>query len=121
MTIFDGIKTAEKLQVLQTKTIGLKECRERFEHLSKNEEDIDSNEVDKILRNLNEDKICIENPKNNGGLCIGDMGSPLVSNNKLVGVATWAFGCSVGMPDVYTNVYRNVNWIKSEMNSILKY
>ncbi|CAB0042636.1 unnamed protein product [Trichogramma brassicae] len=47
------------------------------------------------------------------GVCSGDSGGPLVSNGELVGVASYVIQCARGHPDVYTNVYPYVGFIKA--------
>lgn len=38
-------------------------------------------------------------------------GSPLVQNGKVIGIASASEGCVNGNPDVYTNVYKNLDFI----------
>ncbi|XP_039307337.1 chymotrypsin-2 isoform X2 [Solenopsis invicta] len=40
------------------------------------------------------------------GACKGDSGSPLVYNNKLIGIFSWTKPCALGFPDVFT---RNIH------------
>ena len=47
------------------------------------------------------------------GACSGDSGGPLVANGKQVGVTSWVLPCAAGEPDVYTNVYHHLNFIRS--------
>lgn len=63
---------------------------------------------------LNEKEICTQN-RNGQGMCVGDMGSPLISvNREIVGIASWrGMACGNGFPDVYTRVYSHLNWIWS--------
>ncbi|XP_066587729.1 chymotrypsin-2-like [Prorops nasuta] len=46
------------------------------------------------------------------GSCKGDSGNPLVHNKKLVGIFSWTFPCAMGYPDVYSNVYYFLDFIK---------
>ncbi|XP_026467310.1 chymotrypsin-2-like [Ctenocephalides felis] len=39
------------------------------------------------------------------GACSGDFGGPLVSNNRLIGIASWGINCAAGNPDVFTKVF----------------
>lgn len=45
------------------------------------------------------------------GVCRGDSGSPLVVKNELVGIVSFAVGCAIGVPDVYTRVSEYRAWI----------
>ncbi|XP_051155582.1 trypsin-like [Leptopilina boulardi] len=50
------------------------------------------------------------------GTCNGDSGGPLVSNGQVVGVVSWGSElCGVGNPDIYTNVYSYINFIRQQM------
>jgi trypsin len=44
------------------------------------------------------------------GICNGDLGSPLVVNNVLVGIASWGIGCA---EDSYPGVYTSIAKVKS--------
>lgn len=105
----------ESLQCQHTKTIGLQECKRAFIELQKP----DGGKGGELISRLGKNNICTENSKNEG-ICIGDMGNALISEDgKLAAVATWAFGCGRGLPDVYTKTYPHLNWIKNGMKSIL--
>lgn len=47
------------------------------------------------------------------GMCIGDVGSPLISENgEIVGIESWrSSSCELGYPDVHTRVFPHLNWI----------
>lgn len=49
------------------------------------------------------------------GACKGDSGSPLTYNDHLVGIFSWTRPCAIGSPDVYTRVYRFMDFIKDAM------
>ncbi|XP_058798205.1 plasma kallikrein-like [Phymastichus coffea] len=51
------------------------------------------------------------------GVCSGDSGGPLAVNNQLVGIASYVVECGKGHPDVYTNVYSFVNFIRQTIGS----
>ncbi|XP_011867927.1 PREDICTED: chymotrypsin-1-like [Vollenhovia emeryi] len=53
------------------------------------------------------------------GLCNGDSGSGLIrdTDNTIVGLVSGGRPCALGYPDVYTNVYSYISWIKQKMNS----
>ncbi len=47
--------------------------------------------------------------------CQGDIGSPLVSNNLLVGIVSWGVGCGKpGFPGVYSNVAALRSFVSDE-------
>ncbi|XP_011160398.1 chymotrypsin-1-like [Solenopsis invicta] len=50
------------------------------------------------------------------GACQGDSGGPLVVDNELVGVVSWVFPCALGISDVYTNVYKYLDFIKESQS-----
>lgn len=50
------------------------------------------------------------------GICNGDIGSPLVSNGFLLGVASWSDGCArPRIADVFTRVSWYVDWIRKNI------
>lgn len=61
---------------------------------------------------LHTKNICTQN-RNGQGICVGDIGSPLVTRNKeIVGIASWRMkSCGMGYPDVYTRVFAHLEWI----------
>ncbi|KAL0100723.1 hypothetical protein PUN28_019243 [Cardiocondyla obscurior] len=63
----------------------------------------------------NENQICTLE-KVGKGACQGDSGGPLVVDNELVGVVSWVLPCALGISDVYTNVYRYVDFIKESQS-----
>ncbi|XP_043276811.1 trypsin-6-like isoform X2 [Venturia canescens] len=72
----------------------------------------------KLIKNAEilENQICGVQQKGIG-LCKGDSGGPLVQDGKLVGIASWNIPCGLGFPDVYTNVYRYVDFIRKKTQS----
>ncbi|XP_067633177.1 trypsin theta-like [Eurosta solidaginis] len=51
--------------------------------------------------------------------CGGESGSPLVSNNQLVGLVSWGYACSnKGNPAIYTNIAAVKSWIASASNTL---
>ncbi|XP_051170630.1 uncharacterized protein LOC127287635 [Leptopilina boulardi] len=48
------------------------------------------------------------------GTCMGDSGGPIVMGDYQVGIAAAVhyYGCAKGYPDIHTNVYLFVDWIK---------
>ncbi|XP_012538935.1 chymotrypsin-2 [Monomorium pharaonis] len=51
------------------------------------------------------------------GLCNGDSGSGLIRDNDrtIIGLVSGGRPCAQGYPDVYTNVYSHLSWIKQKM------
>ncbi|XP_043468668.1 trypsin-like [Leptopilina heterotoma] len=50
------------------------------------------------------------------GACNGDSGGPLVANGQVVGIVSWGGElCGAGNPDIYTNVYSYLNFIRQQM------
>lgn len=90
------------LQYFETVTIDRSECENRM--------------IEKFYPPVPpaEKFICTKNPVG-VGICFSDDGSPMVADNKLVGIASWNVECSRG-PDVFTNVFTHLNFIKSHMN-----
>lgn len=63
-----------------------------------------------IYDNITDRDICALH-SNGYGLCIGDAGSPLVFQNKLIGIASYGKACAIGAPEVYARITRFFNWI----------
>lgn len=47
----------------------------------------------------------------------GDSGSPIVLANFQIGIASLAYPCALGYPDVSTHVWKFVDWIISTMEN----
>ena len=54
------------------------------------------------------------------GACVGDTGSPLVSNGVQIGIASFGRPCAGGYPDVYTRVSSFDFWIKQQQFNMRK-
>ncbi|XP_012536761.1 chymotrypsin-1 [Monomorium pharaonis] len=63
----------------------------------------------------NENQICTLERVGKGA-CQGDSGGPLVVDNELVGVVSWVLPCALGISDVYTNVYKYLDFIKQSQS-----
>ncbi|XP_067627438.1 trypsin-like [Eurosta solidaginis] len=51
--------------------------------------------------------------------CDAEPGSPLVSNNQLIGLVSWGYGCAnKGNPTVYTNIATLNSWISTSSKSL---
>lgn len=46
------------------------------------------------------------------GVCLGDSGSPLIVDNKIIGISSWAKICAIAYPDGFTRVSPYVKWIQ---------
>ncbi|XP_043283176.1 transmembrane protease serine 9-like [Venturia canescens] len=51
------------------------------------------------------------------GACNGDSGGPLVAGDSQVGIVSFGRPCAKGYPDVYTRVYKFVDWIEQTMEN----
>lgn len=65
-----------------------------------------------IATNFDDKKICT---KQDNGICRGDFGNGLIHDGKLIGIASSTYGCGMGHPDIYTNVFSYLKWIQSEI------
>lgn len=65
-----------------------------------------------------ENMVCTNN-RHDRGLCTGDIGGPLITRdgNTLVGIASWYAKCGDELPNVFTNVFSHLLFIRSEMSS----
>ncbi|XP_058809927.1 trypsin epsilon-like [Phymastichus coffea] len=104
-----GIKTEDskidnKLASIEEKILSASKCNEFFLKNGPNI-DVDDNDFCAIAASGN----------NNTGLCVGDTGNPSVVGGTVIGVATYGVGCGKGFPDVFTNVYRFLKFIKSQL------
>ncbi|XP_014474151.1 PREDICTED: coagulation factor IX-like [Dinoponera quadriceps] len=64
----------------------------------------------------NKQQVCSIYMKNHGA-CSGDSGGPLVVNKELCGIVSWVALCALGIPDVYTNVYDYLDFIKDSQKA----
>ncbi|XP_072747521.1 mite allergen Der p 3-like [Anoplolepis gracilipes] len=71
------------------------------------------NIYNKILEYIYDTHICANDPNISRGSCKGDSGGPLIVNETLVGLVSWANGCSLtDYPTVHTRVSSYIDWIK---------
>lgn len=77
---------------------------------------VDTNQCSRELgKTLPDSVICLGHARKNG-ICQGDFGGPAVYNNQLVGVAAFVEGeCGSMLPDVFTSVASNYDWIVEQM------
>lgn len=66
------------------------------------------------MANLDGKVLCTKNEEFDSGACCGDSGGPVVVNRFLVGIISNSLSCGVGHPDIHTNVYEHLDWIRSE-------
>lgn len=107
-------KIPDMLQVMETKTIKHSKCLGIFAEITA--EWHDASEWQEIYEHLTEDNVCTVSSEGKS-LCIGDGGSPLVWNGKLIGIASHV--TRNVLPDIYTKVYPHVKWITHEMYAIV--
>ena len=55
---------------------------------------------------------CTQNERGEG-FCTSDLGGPLVSNGRLIGIASWNHPCGTGVRDVYVRISHYRLWIGS--------
>ncbi|CAG9763637.1 unnamed protein product [Ceutorhynchus assimilis] len=65
------------------------------------------------LGQIKSSQMCTSGMQDGQNICLGDTGSPLVVNGTQVGIASYGsdFGCSVGMPGVYTRLTSYFFWL----------
>lgn len=96
---------------MEVSTLKRDECLTEFKSL----ETTDPDDYKMVVEHLDESTICTKN-KIGSGSCVGDSGGPLVGhNNTLIGIVSWSIGCADGFPNVYTNVYRQLDWINEQI------
>ncbi|XP_014236008.1 chymotrypsin-2-like [Trichogramma pretiosum] len=61
-------------------------------------------------------EICAFSRKKQVGMCYGDSGGGLFKDDEIIGVTSWVVPCALGLPDVFGDVFRFVDWIKRVMN-----
>lgn len=78
---------------------------------------LDSSECARNLGRSDPDVICLGHLRKNG-ICRGDFGGPAVYNNQLVGIAASVIGeCGSYLPDVFTSISYNFEWIRQQMTA----
>ncbi|CAD6222698.1 GSCOCT00001097001.2-RA-CDS [Cotesia congregata] len=65
---------------------------------------------------LPQGQICAGNPDGQFDACTGDAGSPLVINDRLVGIVSWGYGCGLpNYPGVYTDISAYRFWVYQKL------
>ena len=63
---------------------------------------------------ITDENICAGLADGGLGACSGDSGSPMMCNNKLIGIVSWGVGCArPNYPSVYTRVAVFRDWIRA--------
>uniref|UniRef100_A0A1L8EBI1 Putative trypsin eta-like protein n=1 Tax=Haematobia irritans TaxID=7368 RepID=A0A1L8EBI1_HAEIR len=85
----------DNLKAIQVPIMDLSVCREAY-----------------FWTEVKDTEICAGFLKGGADACQGDAGSPLMVNDKMVGIVSWGYGCArAGNPGVYTNVVMLRDWI----------
>ncbi|XP_058838574.1 chymotrypsin-2-like [Topomyia yanbarensis] len=96
-----GAQLSDKLQFILLRVIGEEQCRSKLDFIG-------------------DGHICTFT-KEGEGICGGDSGSPLVSEGKAIGVASFGLGyrpyktCAAGLPDGFSRVSHYYDWIKDNI------
>lgn len=59
--------------------------------------------------------VCAYSGRFGEGVCLGDSGGPLILDNRIIGISSWAKICAIGYPDGFTRVSPYVKWIEQVM------
>lgn len=94
---------SDDLQGLTMTTISNEACMAHF----------DSSEETPEIRETN---ICAVSA-NDTGACMGDSGSALVVNRRIIGLVSWGVPCAQNLPDVFTRVSMYRDWVVETIQS----
>ncbi|CAF4836921.1 unnamed protein product [Pieris macdunnoughi] len=102
----DNYRTRPKrMQKLTVKSLTVKECQE-----SKLKKEERWNPItDKLLCTYKDVR---------QGICQGDSGGALVHNGTVHGITSWNIPCGRGVPDVFTRVYKYLDWISTTIGKL---
>lgn len=64
---------------------------------------------------VKDEMVCAYSGRLGIGACLGDSGGPLISDNKLIGIVSFARICALGYPDGYTRISAYADWIDQTM------
>ncbi|TMW50336.1 hypothetical protein DOY81_004571, partial [Sarcophaga bullata] len=73
-----------------------------------------------LIHNFGDAKLCAFGTYDSNP-CSGDSGGPLICDGVLAGIVSYGNQLCIGMPTVYTEVYRYKNWIEINGASILDF
>ncbi|XP_052845585.1 trypsin alpha-3 isoform X2 [Drosophila gunungcola] len=80
---------------------------------------IESRKCAELLKVPTVDLLCAidDNPFTDQQPCVGDWGSPLMHGSTVYGIVSVIVGCGDDTPSVYTDVYKNIDWIQEKINT----
>lgn len=64
---------------------------------------------------VKDEMVCAYSGRFGEGVCLGDSGGPLILDNKIIGISSWAKICAIGYPDGFTRVSSYIKWIEKVM------
>ncbi|XP_058798327.1 chymotrypsin-1-like [Phymastichus coffea] len=104
ITAQDPEVNPKQLQMLTTKLMARDKCQKKMSN------------PEKIK--ISDSQVCAFRSDNKSP-CFGDSGSPLATEEELIGVFSWIDGdhCALGIPDIYTNVYEHKGYIQNILNN----
>ncbi|CAF4836500.1 unnamed protein product [Pieris macdunnoughi] len=102
----DNYRTRPKrMQKLTVKSLTVKECQES--ELKK----------EKTWNPITDKLLCTYKDVSQG-ICQGDSGGALVHNGTVHGITSWNIPCGRGVPDVFTRVYKYLDWISTTIGKL---
>ncbi|XP_022123055.2 chymotrypsin-1 [Pieris rapae] len=99
----DRMPSPDKLQYLYVKTLNSVQCSKK----------LTNGRSSSVIK---PSQMCTLN-KSEEGTCQGDSGGSLVCNGTSTGIVSFNWPCARNLPDVYTNTYKYISWIKDNTKS----
>lgn len=99
----DTMHHAYSLSYHETNVMTVEECKQRLAKARYMDPD--------------ESFICTSSPRGKT-ICLHDSGSPLSLDGSLVGIASANFNCDNRYPDLFTNVFPYVQWLREIANQL---
>ncbi|XP_045488902.1 chymotrypsin-2-like isoform X2 [Pieris rapae] len=93
-----------RMQKLTVTSITVEECRAKHKNIEK--------------YNPITDKLLCTYKDYDEGICQGDSGGALVRNGIVHGITSWNIPCGRGKPDVFTRVYKYLDWISTTVGKL---